>query len=235
MVAGPGLLGIATCQADFFGIDFFGDDDKSDMHHPRPGSEVSAQTTRAAPGVTAAEAPTAKIGGAAENVDAPETTAMRSVAGNPEAAVTTEGLGGGGGVPRANTAGRPTKLPHVSAAPAARRVVIRRAPASIPGAPADAAPTLPQSPVVALAAPQSEFPEPEGRPAPAVPPAPASTAPRAEDPLTAGGGGQTPDSYRIGYAEYLRSADTSDLFIAALPGAAGIAGFTLVGTYAGYR
>ena len=44
-----------------------------------------------------------------------------------------------------------------------------------------------------------------------------------------------PDSYRIGYAQYLRSADTSDLFVAALPGAAGIAGFTLVGTYAGYR
>ncbi|WNG95280.1 hypothetical protein [Mycobacterium sp. ITM-2016-00318] len=44
-----------------------------------------------------------------------------------------------------------------------------------------------------------------------------------------------PESYRAGYAEYLRSADTADMLVAALPGAAGIAGFTLVGAYAGYR
>ena len=35
--------------------------------------------------------------------------------------------------------------------------------------------------------------------------------------------------------EYLRAATTSDLFAAALPGVAGIAGFTLLGAYAGYR
>ena len=44
-----------------------------------------------------------------------------------------------------------------------------------------------------------------------------------------------PDSFRVGYHEYLRTASTSDLFVAALPGVAGIAGFTLVGAYAGYR
>ena len=37
------------------------------------------------------------------------------------------------------------------------------------------------------------------------------------------------------YAEYLRAATTVDLFAAALPGVAGIAGFTLLGAYAGYR
>lgn len=44
-----------------------------------------------------------------------------------------------------------------------------------------------------------------------------------------------PDSYRAGYAEYLRSASTGDLIVEALPGVAGIAGFTLIGAYAGYR
>ena len=44
-----------------------------------------------------------------------------------------------------------------------------------------------------------------------------------------------PDSFRVGYAEHLRAADTGDLVAAALPGVAGIAGFTLLGAYAGYR
>jgi hypothetical protein len=44
-----------------------------------------------------------------------------------------------------------------------------------------------------------------------------------------------PDSFRAGYPEYLRSATTGDLVAAALPGVAGIAGFTLLGAYAGYR
>jgi hypothetical protein len=46
---------------------------------------------------------------------------------------------------------------------------------------------------------------------------------------------RVPDSFRVGYPEYLRSADTGDLFVAALPGLVGITGFTLVGAYAGYR
>ena len=44
-----------------------------------------------------------------------------------------------------------------------------------------------------------------------------------------------PDSFRAGYSEYLRSATTSDILVAALPGVAGIAGFSIVGAYAGYR
>ena len=44
-----------------------------------------------------------------------------------------------------------------------------------------------------------------------------------------------PDSIRVGYAEYLRAATMSDLLAAALPGAAGIAGFTIIGAFAGYR
>ena len=44
-----------------------------------------------------------------------------------------------------------------------------------------------------------------------------------------------PDSFRVGYAEYLRAATTTDLLAAALPGVAGIAGFTIIGAFAGYR
>lgn len=46
MVVGPGFVGIASSHA-ILGIgpdllDLFGDDDKSDLHHPRPGSEDSS-------------------------------------------------------------------------------------------------------------------------------------------------------------------------------------------------
>ena len=61
MIAGPGVLGIAQSHA-ILGIgpdilDLFGDDDKSDLHHPRPGSEESSsgQAARTV-GVTTADA-----------------------------------------------------------------------------------------------------------------------------------------------------------------------------------
>jgi hypothetical protein len=234
LVVGPGLAGIATARADFFGIDFFGHDDKSEMHHPRPGAEVGAPSTRAAAGVAAADPPTAKIGSAPADAAAPEVAAMRSLPAVPGAVVSARG-GGGGGRP-VNTTGRPTTLPPVATAPSARTVVIRRSPRETLAAPATSAPAVPRTPVaVALAAPPQEFPEPEGRPAPAGPQAP--TAPEAKHPFAPGASGiaRIPDSYRAGYAEYLRSADTTDLFVAALPGVAGIAGFTIVGLYAGYR
>jgi hypothetical protein len=233
LVAGPGLAGIALAHADLFGIDFYGHDDKSEMHHPRPGSEVAAQSARAAPGIAAAEAPTAKIGSAPESAAVSEATASRMSAGVAEAVAAP---GGGGGLPRATVPGRAPNLPRVSTAPATRSVVIRRLPVS-PAA-TGSAPVLSQSPAVALAAPAPEVEQPDSRPAPAgpPPPPPVPTAPRAKEPLASGpGDGRLPDTYRVGYAEYLRTADTSDLIVAALPGAAGIAGFTLVGAYAGYR
>ena len=223
MVVGPGIIGAAPAHAGLFGFDFFGDDDKSDMHHPRPGSEVSAQSTRIAPGFAATEAPTARVGSAPENVA--------------ERVVGAQSAGGGGNVPLTNTAGRASNLPRVSSAPTTRSVIVRRAlvPASAP--PAYVSPGVRQSPAVALAAPAPESPEPEGRQAPVGPQAPSPIAPQAKVPLAPSNSGiaPVPDSYRTGYAEYLRSADTSDLFVAALPGVAGIAGFTLVGGYAGYR
>jgi len=148
--------------------------------------------------------------------------------------------GGGGAVSRVSPVGRSSNLPSVPSAPITRNIVIRgttsarsagtAAPRSVPRA-------IPQtSAAVPLAAPPPVAPQPEGRPAPEAPPAP-SQAPQAKDPLAPSNSSaaRIPDSYRVGYAEYLRSATTTDLVAAALPGVAGIAGFTLVGAYAGYR
>lgn len=247
MIAGPGYVGTAMAHAGLFGFDFdfFGDDDKSDLHHPRPGSD--AAVARAAAGPTAGEAPTAKVGSAPGGLGVSETTAMRSLASTPEGsalasapesvAVASSG-GGGGGVPRAVTPGRPDNLQRVSSAPNARTVIIRRAPQPAAPVPAYVSP-VPQSPVVAvpLAVPPPDTAEPEGRPAPAAPPVPSPSTARVKDPVAPGNSSpaRIPDSFRIGYPEYLRSADTADMLAAALPGVAGIAGFTLVGAYAGYR
>lgn len=235
MVVGPGFMGTAVAHAGLLGIgpdifDLFGDDKKSDLHHPRPGADVSAQSSRTTAGLEAAEAPTARVANIPEAVSAPESV---GVAGN---------AGGGGGLPSIRVAVRPGNLPRVSSAPVTRSIVIRGTPQA--GKPAAAAmpalmpSTPPRTPaVVPLAAPPPVSPEPEGRPAPAAPPAPSQSAPQAKDPLAPSdsGAARVPDYYRVGYAQYLRSATTSDLFEAALPGVAGIAGFTLVGAYAGYR
>lgn len=232
MIAGPGFVGAALAHADLFGIDFFGHDDKSEMHHPRPGSETGVASAR-----SAAEAPTAKIGSTPDSGPASAATAMLSPApGINELGVARAVGRGGGGVPRVTT-GRATNLPRVPSAPSARSVVIRRAPGNADSRPASGLPDLPRSPVVALAAPPREAPEPARRPVQAGPLAPSPTGPRANDPLPSlgAGGAHVPDSFRVGYAEHLRSADTGELVLAALPGVAGITGFTLIGAYAGYR
>src|SRR6476469_9663486 len=238
MVCGPGVVGIAQSHAilgigpdllDLFG----GDDDKSDRHHPRPGSEAppSGQAARTV-GVTTADAgpPVSTFG------SGPQAAGMVAAGGVPQSA----SRGGGGAVSRVSPVGRSSNLPSVPSAPITRNIVIRgttsarsagtAAPRSVPRA-------LPQpSAAVPLAAPPPVAPQPEGRPAPEAPPAP-SQAPQAKDPLAPSNSSaaRIPDSYRVGYAEYLRSATTTDLVAAALPGVAGIAGFTLVGAYAGYR
>jgi hypothetical protein len=248
IVVGPGGLGIAQSHA-ILGIgpdllDLFGnDDDKSSQHHPRPGSEDSSGQAARTVGITTADAgpPVSTFGSAPESADARQLAAAADTAGIPSAGVAERG-GGGGGLPRTNIAVRAGNLPRVSTAPLTRSIVIRGAPQSnaVTGIPAPAfvPPTLGEAPVVVpLAAPPPVVPEPEGRPAPGAPPAPSPLSPIAKDPLASKDSGATriPDSFRAGYAEYLRSANNTDLFIAALPGVAGIAGFTLLGAYAGYR
>jgi hypothetical protein len=256
MVAGPGLVGTAIAHAGLLGIgpdiDFLDPcghgDKKSDAHHPRPGSEVSGQSSRSTASVTAAEAPTARVSSVSQSVEAPQALSagdntavannpeMRSLASVPGNVAVAEGVsGGGGGVPR-GLAGR-VGLPPVSTAPSTRSVVIRGTQGGAARAPEFAPTTIAEGPVVALAAPPPVLPEPNGQPAPEAPPVPSPATPPANEPLTPGITGviRVPDSYRTGYAEYLRSASTSDLLVAALPGAAGIAGFTLIGAFAGYR
>lgn len=240
MVAGPGVIGAAVAHADLFGIDFFGDcDKKSELHHPRPGADATTQSSRTTASISAAEAPTAKVGSQPETLSGTQTaTGNRALASAPGNLGIAEINGGGGGglAGATNITGRAGNLPRVSSAPVTRSIVIRGTPHAT--APAFVAPSLPQAPVAApLAAPPPVSPEPERQPAPGAPPAPSTAAPQAKEPLPHIGSGLVPihDSYRAGYAEYLRSANTGDLIAAALPGVAGIAGFTLVGAYAGYR
>lgn len=141
-------------------------------------------------------------------------------------------------MPRMNIAARATNLPRVSSAPSTRSVVIRgtRQSAGPAAIGAVTSPSVNQAPAaVPMAAVPPASPEPEGSPAPGAPvPAP---SPRTSIslPQRNSGVGQIPDPFRVGYPQYLRTATTSDLLAAALPGVAGIAGFTLVGAYAGYR
>ncbi len=229
IVAGPGSVGAAVAHAGLFGIgpdlNLFGcDDNKSSLHHPRPGSSVSAQSSRSTASVAAAEAPTAKVGSQPADLS-------RSLTGF--------GSGGGGGPARTtNSAVRAAGLPPVSSAPVTRSVVTRGAPPAPASSPVYAAPALPQATVaLPLAAPPPVAPEPEGQPAPASPAAPSPWVPQLRNPFAHDDSGTAPisDAYRAGYAEYLKTASISDLVAAALPGVAGIAGFTLVGAYAGYR
>lgn len=222
MVAGPGVAGVAVAHAGLLGIgpDFglldhlFGHRDrkKSDQHHPRPGTDTGLQAERSTTSLAAAEvaAPTAKFGSQPEAVAIP-------------------GVRSGNDWARAAVAPRAANLPRVSTKPSTRTVVIR-------------APQATQSPIsttrppfVALQLPPPPAAVPLAAPPP-IPPTPAQS-PQVNGPLAPSHStaGRAPDSFRVGYDEYLRTASTTDLFVAAIPGVAGIAGFTLVGAYAGYR
>ena len=113
---------------------------------------------------------------------------------------------------------------------------IESAPAApVPAAPPPAAPPMPMgvpldiapaAPVVRPPAPEAVAISPTNQPEPSRRMGPADSF----SPPT-----KAPDSFRVGYDEYLRSASTGDMLAAALPGVAGIAGFTILGAYAGYR
>jgi len=240
MVVGPGITGMAQAHAIFgIGPDILDlcDDHKSEMHHPRPGSAPpAAQASRSA----VAAAQPARVAEPAAAAPASTLAAAPEQLGNIARSV---GGGGGGGVPRSTAAGRSANLPPVPTAPVTRSVVIR-------GTPRTSAPTRTETPAYEpervprangtfpLAAPPPVPPAQESQPAPVAPPAPSFASPRANDPLAPKDSrrpGRVPDGFRAGYAEYLRAADTTDLVVAALPGVAGIVGFTLVGAYAGYR
>ena len=123
MVCGPGVVGIAQSHAilgigpdllDLFG----GDDDKSDLHHPRPGSEAppSGQAARTV-GVTTADAgpPVSTFG------SGPQAAGLVAAGGVPKSASLqsaspqSASRGGGGGAVSARQPGRPVIEPAVCA------------------------------------------------------------------------------------------------------------------------
>ena len=113
--------------------------------------------------------------------------------------------------------------PMVDAAPAAPARADSPIPAAVPLA---VSPAFPAAPPVRSPVREAFLIPPTVEPGPGRHVAPAESSPLPT---------KIPDSFRVGYAEYLRAATIGDLFFAALPGVAGIAGFTLLGAYAGYR
>lgn len=173
-------------------------------------------------------------------------------------------LGGGAkGKSSAAPSGSTARLPAVSTAPSARSVVIRAKPPSAQPVPSDESSAMTATPAVALgvgvqepvaaapppAAPAMPLTAPVFAPKPAAP-AVAPSAPRAipvtptNEPRPSQRFGpaegvappaRIPASFRKGYPEHLRSASTGELIAEALPGVAGLAGFTIIGAFAGYR
>ena len=145
--------------------------------------------------------------------------------------------------PRGGGARRAPNQPPVPTAPSARSVVIRAEhPASVPAAPVAPAPVIvppvvPPPPVVVPLAP-APAPSPLApAPSPAAPPSPVIQQPRTHQPALADSLSPQaiPESFRVGYADYLRAADVTDLLAVALPGVAGILAFTAAGGVVGYR
>ena len=152
------------------------------------------------------------------------------------------GVSGAG--PRRGGARRAPNLAPVPTAPSTRSIVIRAAhPASVPAAPVAPAPVIvppvvPPPPVVVPLAP-APAPSPLApAPSPAAPPSPVIQQPRTNhQPALADSLSPQaiPESFRVGYADYLRAADVIDLLAVALPGVAGILASTAAGGVVGYR
>ena len=152
------------------------------------------------------------------------------------------GVSGAG--PRGVGARRAPNLPPVPTAPSARSVVIRAEhPASVPAAPVAPAPVI-VAPVVRprpVVVPLAPAPAPSPlapAPSPLAPPSPVIQQPRTNhQPALADSLSPQaiPESFRVGYADYLRAADVTDLLAVALPGVAGILAFTAAGGVVGYR
>lgn len=177
--------------------------------------------------------------------------------GVPEAQVsipsTGGGGGGGGGAATSGRIGRAPNLAPVPTAPSSRQIVVRAQPpeASSPeGQPASVAPAV-VAPVPPVAPPVIVLPLPTlpevvppapsgGGGVPAAPPVtpstPHVTVPNAQPPQPATPViNAIPETFRFGYADYLRASSTSDLVFAVLPGLAGLVLLTAAGGAVGFR
>ncbi len=209
---------------------------------PQPASAGRAgQSPSAVVSGGTAQAPSAVVTGG--TTQAPSTIVTGGTAQSPAAAVSGGG-GGGGGVPLNGNISRAPNLAPVPTAPSSRKIVIRSAPPKAPAAPAPAAPVapvapapvvVPPAPVVVPPAPVITAPAPSGAP-PAAPIAPVIPAPRSAPPAAQLlSGPAAPESFRLGYTDYLRTASTSDLLFAVLPGLGAMVLMTAAGGVVGFR
>jgi hypothetical protein len=122
---------------------------------------------------------------------------------------------------------------HTVAAEAMGAPLLETVPSAPPPAASPPPPAAVPASVMPPAAPAVEVPAPQAAPMTT------TNQPRPSARLGCADGfspkSKPPNTFRVGYSEYLRTATTSDILAAALPGAAGLVGFTVVGAYAGYR
>ncbi len=207
-------------------------------------SGTFAESPQSARVGTTGQAPSAVL--SAGTAQAP-TAAVTGGATPAPSAVLSGGGGGGGaaGAPTNGNLGRAPGLAPVPTAPSSRTIVIRSTPPKAPAAPAapiaapPAAPIAPPpAPVVAPPGPVVSVPLPAAPPvaappaAPNAPVLPVPSEPPAAQPHSVPA---LPDSFRLGYADYLRTASTSDLLFAVLPGLAGMLLMTAAGGAVGVR
>lgn len=205
-------------------------------------SGTFAESPQSARVGTTGQTPSAVLSGGA--AQAPTAAITGGTTQAPSAVVAGGGGGGGAaGVPTNGNLGRAPGLAPVPTAPSSRTIVIRSAPPKAPTAPGPAiaaAPAVPAAPapVAAPPAPVIAAPAPVAPPAgvPAAPSAPIMPAPRSEPPAAQPlSVPAVPESFRLGYADYLRTASTSDLLFAVLPGLAGMLLMTAAGGAVGVR
>lgn len=211
-----------------------------------PSAARSASTAEAPQstgvGTTGGQAPSAAVTGGTGQ--APASAVVTGGTAQAPSAVVTGGGGGGGGVPTNANIGRAPNLAPVPTAPSSRAIVIRSATPKAPAAPVPAIPAAPvvpvaPAPVAIPAVPALPAPVPSAPPAgppPAAPSAPIVPAPRSEPPAAQQlSVPAVPESFRLGYADYLRTASTSDLLLAVLPGLGGMVLMTAAGGVVGFR
>ncbi|MGV0742783.1 hypothetical protein [Mycolicibacterium sp. XJ870] len=212
--------------------------------HPGPNKAQGpgqGSVSRAAPG---------QADNAAESANVPGRSSFGGSALGQSPAAAVSGGGGGGGVPTNSNIGRAPNLAPVPTTPSNRGIVIRAEPPAGPAAgPAAAAgPAVPQAPVLAppvvvppmpVVVPPLPVAPPGG--APGAPGAPSTNPPTVNLPNSEPPRPDSlppnavPESFRIGYADYLRTASTTDLLFAALPGLAGMVLLTAAGGAVGFR
>lgn len=220
----------------------------ANVSSPPKAKVGAAQSSGPAVRSTAADEAPQSVG-AGTTDQAPSAAVTAETVEAPTAVISGGGGGGGGGggaagVPRNGNIGRSPNLAPVPTAPSSRKIVIRSTPPKAPAAPAaPVGPVAPapvaSPPVVLPAVPALPAPLPSAPPVvapPAAPSAPVITPPRsappAAQPLSVPA---VPESFRLGYTDYLRTASTTDLLFAVLPGLGGIVLMTAAGGVVGFR